>query len=402
MDQLMTDLFRAYYDARKNKRNTVNQLKFELKLEENLFALHHELSTRTYTILPSIAFIVFRPVQREIFAADFRDRVIHHLVVNYLDPIYEPRLLANSCSCRKGKGTTFGVDLCKRYMRACSDNYSRNCYIMKLDIKGYFMTMNRQRLYDKIDELIGKGERKAAENGTPPPFDAGLLRYLLHLIIFNDPRTNCIVKGTRKDWEGLPPSKSLFHSPEGCGFPIGNLTSQVFSNIYLHDLDSFIVHKLGLKYYVRYVDDFMIIHEDKQLLIDLVGVLKHFLKENMGLDLHPNKIYIQHYAKGVQFLNAYIKPYRTYIRNRTKSQAYQTLRPWNEYFDTLPEGETPPREKLEEFRAQINSYLGFMIHQKTYKLRRKILLEYLSPKAYRYFYAVNLRKMVLKKSALKG
>ncbi len=397
MDQLMTDLFQAYYDARKNKRNTINQLKFELKLEENLFALHREISSRTYKIKPSIAFIVFSPVQREIFAADFRDRVIHHLVVNYLDPLYEPVLTPNSCSCRKGKGTLYGVDLTKRYLRACSDNYTRDCYILKLDIKGYFMTMNRQRLYEKVLAIMEKGERKAAAKGQTINFDPGLVKYLLELIIFNDPRTNCIIKGSRGDWDGLPPTKSLFHSPDDCGFPIGNLTSQVFSNIYMHELDCFIRYKLGLKYYVRYVDDFLIIHEDKQLLMDIVGVLQQYLRNEMRLELHPHKIYLQHYTKGVQFLNAYIKPYRTYVRNRTKVKAYHALRNWNRYFDLLAEDEVPPKEKLEEFRAQVNSYLGLMVHQKTYNLRRKLLLDVLSPKAFKFVYAVNLRKVVLRK-----
>jgi hypothetical protein len=145
VDQLLFDLFRAYYDARRNKRNTINQLRFELNLEKNLFALYREIKERTYAIRPSIAFIVFEPVQREIFAADFRDRVVHHLVVNYLEPLYEPVLIMDSCSCRKGKGTLFGVNRVKRFMQACSDNYTRDCYILKLDIKGYFMSMSRTR-----------------------------------------------------------------------------------------------------------------------------------------------------------------------------------------------------------------------------------------------------------------
>ncbi|MDR3184795.1 MAG: RNA-directed DNA polymerase [Prevotellaceae bacterium] len=397
MDQLLSDLFSAYYDARKNKRNTINQLRFELNLEKNLFMLYHEIKERNYVIRPSIAFIVFEPVQREIFAADFRDRVVHHLVVNYLEPLYEPMLVTDSCSCRKGKGTLFGVNRVKRFMQACSDNYTRDCYILKLDIKGYFMSMSRTRLYEKMCDLIERGQLKAAKKNELLYFDPGLVKYLLKLIIFNDPRNNCIVKGKRADWDGLPPSKSLFNSPPDCGFPIGNLTSQVFSNVYLHELDSFIKYALKMKYYVRYVDDFMVIHEDKQTLLNLVEVLREFLKTKMSLELHPDKIYLQHYTKGVQFLNAYIKPHRTYIRNRTKTKAYQTIKKWNRYFESLDEQTLPPKEVLEEFRAQINSYLGFMIHQDTYNLRRKMLLEELSPKAYRYLYAVNLKKMVIKK-----
>jgi retron-type reverse transcriptase len=403
VDQLLYNLFKAYYDARQNKRNTINQLRFELNLERNLFMLYQEIKERKYAIMPSIAFVVFEPVQREIFAADFRDRVIHHLVVNYLEPLYEPMLIVDSCSCRKGKGTLFGVNRVKRFMQACSDNYTRDCYILKLDIKGYFMSMRRTRLYEKMCELIEKGQLKAERQNKPLGFEPGLVKYLLQLIIFNDPRGNCIVKGKRSDWDGLPPSKSLFNSPPDCGFPIGNLTSQVFSNVYLHELDCFIKYTLKMKYYSRYVDDFIIIHEDKQLLLNLVKVLREFLATKMGLELHPDKVYLQHYTKGVQFLNAYIKPHRTYIRNRTKAKAYHMLNKWNSYFESWDAQEAPPPEILAEFRAQINSYLGFMIHQNTYNLRRKMLLEALSPKAYRYLYAVNLRKMVIKKwAAVRG
>ncbi len=400
MDPLLIDLFRAYYDARKNKRNTINQLRFELKQEENLFALYREIKNREYTISPSIAFIVFEPVQREIFAADFRDRVVHHLVVNYLEPLYENRLIPDSCSCRKGKGTLYGVTRVKRFIRACSDNYTRDCYILKLDVKGYFMTMNRDILCRKMEEVIDRGVAKAVQKGQPLGFDTDLVRYLLHLIIYNDPRINCKIKGSRKDWEGLPASKSLFAAPPDRGFPIGNLTSQVFSNVYMHELDCFIRYTLGMKYYARYVDDFVIIHHNRQRLLELVGVLREFLQTHLALELHPDKIYFQHYTKGVQFLNAYIKPWRTYIRNRTKSKAYQVIHRWNGYFEALPAGSAPPKEKLMEFRAQMNSYLGMMVHQNTYKLRQKILSQRLSPEAYRYIYTVNNKKIVVKKMLL--
>ena len=154
-----------------------------------------------------------------------------------------------------------------------------------------------------------------------------------------------------------------------------------------------------MKYYVRYVDDFIVIHEDKQMLLNLIETLREFLKTKMRLELHPDKIYLQHYTKGVQFLNAYIKPRRTYIRNRTKTKACEAINRWNRYFESWDEQKVLPAEVLAEFRAQVNSCLGFMIHQNAYNLRRKMLLEVLSPKAYRYLYAVNLRKMVIKKWA---
>jgi hypothetical protein len=134
--------------------------------------------------------------------------------------------------------------------------------------------------------------------------------------------------------------------------------------------------------------------------INVIPSINSGLNIKMGLELHPDKVYLQHYTKGVQFLNAYIKPHRTYIRNRTKAKAYHMLNRWNRYFESWDEQKVLPAEVLAEFRAQVNSYLGFMIHQNTYNLRRKMLLEVLSPKAYRYLYAVNLRKMGIKNGRL--
>jgi hypothetical protein len=392
---LLTDLFCAYYEARKNKRNTVNQLCFELKLEENLFALYDDIMNRTYRISPSIVFMVHTPVQREVFAADFRDRVVHHLLVRYLEPLFERILIHDSCSCRKNKGTLYAVNRVQRFIRACSHNYTRNCYILKLDIKGYFMSINRERLYRKIISMIEKAMETKQAQGVPLCPDFHLINYLLQHIIFNDPKKNCIFKSPLTAWDELPPSKSLFHSPSGCGVPIGNLTSQVFSNIYLHDMDCYIRYTLGMNYYVRYVDDFVLVHEDKQCLLHLVEQLKDYLIKEAGLQLHPNKIYLQHYTSGVQFLNAYIKPHRLYVRNRTKQKAQQIICQWNVYFEQLTR-RPPTKEKLLNFRAQLNSYLGLLLHQNTWSLRRKLILRQFTSNIYRYFYAVNLRKVMLK------
>ncbi len=114
-----------------------------MNYESNLLALHDDIESRTYRIQKSICFINFKPVQREIFAAEFRDRVVHHLIYNYIAPIYEKGFIYDSYSCRKGKGTHFGINRIKKFIRSCSKNYTTDCYILKLDIKGYFMAMNK-------------------------------------------------------------------------------------------------------------------------------------------------------------------------------------------------------------------------------------------------------------------
>jgi retron-type reverse transcriptase len=154
-DKITLDLFQAYFDARKNKRNTINALAFEKHLEANLFALASEIIERRYSPKPSICFIVDKPVKREIFAADFRDRVIHHFIYNYISPIFEKSFINDSYSCRKGKGTHYGINRIDHFIRSCSQNYNKDCYILKLDIKGYFMAMNKLLLFDKVkNELI--------------------------------------------------------------------------------------------------------------------------------------------------------------------------------------------------------------------------------------------------------
>jgi RNA-directed DNA polymerase len=154
-NKITLDLFQAYFDARKNKRNTINALAFEKHLEANLFTLANEIIERKYAPKPSICFVVDKPVKREVFAADFRDRVVHHFIFNYISPIFEKTFINDSYSCRKGKGTHYGIKRIDHFIRSCSQNYSKDCYILKLDIKGYFMAMNKSLLYSKVkNELI--------------------------------------------------------------------------------------------------------------------------------------------------------------------------------------------------------------------------------------------------------
>jgi hypothetical protein len=144
MEQLKIDLFQAYFDARKNKRNTVNQLRFEIDFEHQLLELYQQLVDRTYTITESITFIVNNPVKREIFAADFRDRIIHHLIYNYINPIIDLQLIPSCYSCRTGKGTLYGIHQMYGFMAACSQNYTRDCYVLKFVERSYSI-LYRQR-----------------------------------------------------------------------------------------------------------------------------------------------------------------------------------------------------------------------------------------------------------------
>jgi len=228
----LDDLFEAYADCRINKRNTMNALAFELDYEQNLVTLWEEINLRTYSPGRSIAFIVDKPVKREIFAADFTDRIVHHLVINKLNPLFEKIFIYDSYACRKNKGTHFGIQRIARFIRQCTRNYTQDAYVLKLDIQGFFMAINRRILWEKLRPFI---EQKYQHQ------DQELILFLCHQILANNPTKNCFIKGSRHNWEDLPPNKSLFYSAPNCGLPIGNLTSQIFANFYLNAFDHFVL-----------------------------------------------------------------------------------------------------------------------------------------------------------------
>lgn len=374
-DRITHDLFLAYFDARKNKRNTINALAFEKHLEANIFALSNEIIERKYTPKSSICFIVNNPVKREIFAADFRDRVIHHFIYNYISPVFEKIFINDSYSCRGGKGTHYGIRRVDHFIRSCSQNYSRDCYILKLDIKGYFMAMDKLLLYQKVKQGILRFRYKN-------DFDIPLTFYLLKETIFNDPTKNCLVKGEKSDWQGLPKTKSLFHANTGCGLPIGNLTSQLFGNVYMNEFDHWVKKELGIRYYGRYVDDFILIHQNKNYLQSVIPKITEYLSDNLKLTLHPDKIYFQHFSKGVKYLGAVIKPHRIYISNRTKGNFYQAIKHQN----AIAMDHKPTQEEKAAFQRSMNAYLGIMKHYRSYTLRKHTLLSTLSGWWWNYFY----------------
>jgi hypothetical protein len=362
----LSEFFEAYYSCRKNKRYTANALAFEVDYENNLIALCNEINNRTYVIGRSIAFIVDKPVKREIFAANFRDRIIHHLIINKLNPLFEKKFIYDSYGCRVNKGTHFGIKRIDKFIRKCSKNYTQDCYVLKLDIQAFFMHINKNILFKKLEHFIIERYHFSDKN---------LILSLCKQIIYNPTTKNCFIKGKYKDWDSLQNSKSLFHSPLNCGLPIGNLTSQIFANLYMDELDHYIKHTLGVQYYGRYVDDFIIVHPDKKYLKSLIPIISSFLKENLHLTLHPKKIHLQHYTKGVKYIGAVILPNRIYITNRTKGNFYQSIFTHNQ----IAKYHKPSKSEREQFLSSINSYLGIMKHYKSYNLRKKLLWKNVHP-----------------------
>ncbi len=385
--QLVLDIFCAYFDARKNKRQTCNALAFENDYEKKLFKLYYEIKNRTYEIGPSTCFVVEKPVKREIFAADFRDRIVHHLIFNAINPIFEKHFIKDSYSCRVGKGTSYGIKRVEHFMRACSENHQKKCFVLKLDIQGYFMSMDRNILYAKIEKKL-KSHFLVSEKSQ-----LDLLLYLLQKVIFNDPTANCHVKGKRQDWVGLPKSKSLFFAKKSLGFPIGNLTSQLFGNIYLDSFDHFVREDLKIKFYGRYVDDMVFVHSDKEFLKAIILKVKAHLQTELKLTLHPKKIYLQPNQQGVGFLGVFIKPHRTYISKRTKRNFFQKIKQENEL---LAGGKVFSQKEAKKIRSWLNSYLGIMQHYDTFKLRKK-LVGFLNLDFFKFFsFSENFEKASLR------
>lgn len=356
--RIKEELYQAYYDCRRNKRNTRNALAFEFDMERNIDILYHEVMDGSYTPGKSIVFIITEPVVREIFAADFRDRIIHHFIINRIVSYLERLFIYDSYSCRKGKGTLFGIKRMEHFMRSCSENYRKECYVLKLDIQGFFIHINRQLLLQKVNKVI---------ETYCPEADRGLMFDLCKKVVLQSPAENCIVKGSFGEWEKLPGTKSLFKTAPGYGLPIGNLTSQLFANLYLNDFDHFVKRELKAKYYGRYVDDMVLFHPSKEKLLEWRDSIKVYLKGDLDLAIHPSKEYLQHFSKGVTFLGAHIMPYRTYIGRRTQKNfnrlATSSVR--TEGIDLISGTGLEARSK------RMASYVGLMKHFKSYRILQK-------------------------------
>ncbi|MDR0833692.1 MAG: hypothetical protein LBN93_05830 [Candidatus Symbiothrix sp.] len=375
------DLHTAYLHCRVNKRQTASAQTFEREETENLTQLVNDINNNTYTIGQSIAFIVDKPVTREIFAAAFRDRIIHHWIIDKLNPLFEKEFIYDSYSCREGRGTLFAVNRVDRFIRSCSQNYQKDTYVLKLDIRGFFMSISKDILWNKLQQFIK--DKYLAD-------DQDLMLELVEQVVMNDCTHKCYIKSPRWKWKNLPTDKSLFNRGH-VGIPIGNLTSQVFANFYLTCFDHFMKSTLGLKYYGRYVDDFFVIHNDKQFLLSLIPKVEAYLKDELHLTLHPKKRQIGHCKRGMKFVGTFLLPNRTYTDKRTKGNFYRLIAKWNRLIESRAGKNCCAflnKEETDHFQASFNSYCGFLRHHKTYKLRKK-MYEMLSPHFAPFFVTKN-------------
>lgn len=355
-------LFKAYRECQKGKKNTVNALEFELHREKNLVALLHDLTSRRYEISRHICFIVTHPTPREIFAADFRDRIVHHLLCNEISGLFEADFIPRSYANRKGKGTHKAVEQVRSDMQHARSGDGEEWYI-KLDVQSFFRSIDRDILFSIVEKkLHGLRGSQAGELWHEE------VLWLAQKIIFHDPTTNYLYKGDPKKKTLIPRHKSLFYA-DGRGLPIGNLTSQFFANVYLNELDQFATTTLGMARYVRYVDDFVIVGKDRETVRSLIAPINSFLKEKIRLRINQDKIQLQQVRKGIDFLGYVIRPNYTLVRQKVVGRCKKRL--W-EISLLFGAGANENRELAEHAMPMLNSYYGHFGHARSFRLRKHL------------------------------
>ena len=311
---------KAYHKARKCKRYRPDVLEFEANREDNLFQAIEVLKDGTYQPGEYRVFKVWEPKERIIMALPFFDRVIQHMIVNFIEPIFEKRFLFHSYACRKGKGVHEASKTLSKWLYELEVVQGKKIYAIKGDIHHYFQSVSHDILKAEIRRYIS---------------DKALLKILDRIIDHN----------------------GIF--PPGVGIPVGNLTSQLFANVYLNKLDQFVKHELKVKYYVRYMDDFIILSEDPAELRHLLAIIEEFLRRELRLELNP-KTTILAAKNGINFVG-YIhykdhKKIRKDARRRLTKllKAFETGEVEQEYFD-----------------RSIESRFGHMEHADTYNYIRE-------------------------------
>jgi retron-type reverse transcriptase len=320
------NLFSAWDKFRKGKNEKLDVLRFEKNLEQNIFQLHRDLRDKTYKHGGYTSFYIHDPKPRHIHKATVRDRVLHHAVFKVLNPVFEPIYIHNSFSCRLGKGNHKGVKTLAHMLRQASRNNTKTCFVLKCDIRKFFDSIDHDILIDLVQRKI---RDKNAMN---------LLREILSSFANEQP--------------------NLFGIK---GVPIGNLTSQLFANIYMNGLDQFMRHDLKVKYYARYTDDFVIVSDDENYLKKLLPPIQLFLKEKLKLGLHPSKVSIRKYRQGIDFLGYVALPHHVALRTKTKKRMMWKLRnKMAEYKNNTISKST--------LLASFQSYLGVLSHADSHKL----------------------------------
>lgn len=322
----LENLFLAWKEFKKGKSKKADVGNFNFYFEDNILDLHYNLKNKIYQHYSYSSFYVCDPKLRLINKAKVIDRVVHQAIFRVLYYYFDRQFIYNSCSCRFNKGVHFGVDRLERILVLVSNNNKSTAYILKCDIKKFFASVNKNILINIIQKNI---------------LDEDVL-WLLKIII------NSFDKNSDK------------------GLPLGNVTSQLFANIYLNELDQFVKHKLKIKNYVRYMDDFLIISNNKNCLLKKLNEIGNFLREKLKLELHPSKIIIKKYNSGIDFLGYVLFPYHRTLRSRTKKRIIKKIK--RRRFDCNKGIITE-----DFFNQSLRSSMGVLSHCYGYKIKKKLM-----------------------------
>ena len=320
-DIISTDnLLSAWQEFIRGKRNKKDVQKFYMRLMDNILSLHDDLFNYNYHHGGYQEFNICDPKPRIIHKASVRDRLLHHGVYRILYPFFNKTFISDSFSCRNKKGTHRAIKRLKVFYGKVSKNKTKTCWVLKCDIRKFFHSINQQVLLEIFQKYIP---------------DEKIINLLREIII------------------------SFYHNQEGFGLPLGNLTSQLFSNVYMNEFDQFVKHKLKVRYYIRFADDFVILSENKNYLKEIIPIISDFLQNNLSLVLHPNKIYIKTLYSGVDFLGWVNFPHHRVIRNKTKNRMLARI-------------------KGNKNSKSLSSYVGLLKHGNTERIKNKLLRLYVS------------------------
>jgi retron-type reverse transcriptase len=333
-----SNLLRAADKARKGKRRKPYVARFDFHLEEELLRLESELRNRTYTPGPYTEFLIFEPKIRLISAAPYRDRVVHHALIQVIEPLFERTFIHDSYACRVGKGTHRAVN---RFTQFCRQNK----YVLKCDIQKYFPSIDHDVLYGMLCKRIVDTD----------------VRWLIKTILDNSNPQEPVL-------QYFPQDTDLFTPLRRCrGIPIGNLTSQFFANVYLNGFDHYVKEALGCKYYIRYCDDFTIFDNRAARLRDVKEALQAYLA-TLRLKMHPKKCRIARVAQGTNFLGYRIFPTYRRLRPDNVRRFIRKLRCFQECYRR---GEM----SWEEIRQSVYSWIAHASHADSWHLREDIFAE---------------------------
>jgi RNA-directed DNA polymerase len=350
-------LYIAWQKARRKKRPSHDQVRFESQWIDGLLDLQRRLDAGTWLPSPSTCFVATRPKAREIHAPAFADRVVHHWIVPQLEAIIDPSFIADSYSNRKGKGTLAAVKRLQTFVRQVHSGQGGG-YYLQLDIRNFFNAIHRPTLYRMLKRRI--------ESMLPI---AG--QRVVHALLRDGVKvTGVRHRSSANERDSVPAHKRLENADAGCGIPIGNLSSQFFANVYLDALDQFVKHILKAKRYLRYVDDFVLVHHDRAQLLQWQHQIEQFLRDRLRLTLKAD-IRLRPLTDGIDFLGYVVRPTHTTVRRRVVAHANNTIAAWARQHIACQHINAKPAE-LRAITSTWRSYEGHLRHASTHRLREAL------------------------------